>query len=214
MYEPALEEHFDDLARQRHAARFGMWIFLASELLLFAALFVLYFGYRAHYPQVFSEGVGHNARAIGTLNTCILLLGSIAVALAVNELRRSRTRSAVLLLAATTLAAIAFLILKGSEYAAHLQEGIRPGGQGHFFLEHQEPGWPIFFTLYFAMTGLHAIHVAVGGALLGGMTWWVARRRVGAAGAYRVEMGALYWHLVDLIWVFLWAMFYLMGGHG
>jgi len=214
MYEPELELHFEDLEKQRHAARFGMWIFLASELLIFAALFALYFAYRVHYPDIFVEGVGHNAKVIGTVNTAILLVGSTAVAVAVNELRRNRTRLGAALLALCALAAVVFLLLKSWEYAKHFHDGIRPGGAGHFFAEHPEPGWPLFFTLYFAMTGLHAIHVAVGGVIVGWLAWWVARDGVGRAGAYRVELGALYWHFVDTVWVFLWAMFYLMGKHG
>jgi cytochrome c oxidase subunit 3 len=213
MYQPGLEHHFEDLEKQRHAAQLGMWIFLASELLLFAALFTLYYAYRAHFPQVFHEGVGHNPRHLGTLNTCILLLGSLTAALAVNALRRNRTGAARLLAAGTVVAAIGFLIVKIYEYGLHFQEGIFPGGAGDFFAAHPEPGWPIFFTLYFAMTGLHAIHVTLGGLLFAFITWWIGRARVGAAGAYRAELGALYWHFVDVIWVFLWPMFYLLGAH-
>ncbi len=213
MYEPRLELHFEDLPKQRHAARLGMWIFLASELLLFAALFTLYFGYRAHFPHVFAEGVRHNAQLLGTLNTCILLLGSVAAAIAVHELRRDRSRRAAALLGLTLLAAVAFLAIKGSEYTSHFEEGIRPGGEGAFFAAHPEPGWPIFFTLYFAMTGLHAIHVVIGAAILGWLAVWTARMRPGRAGAHRVELGALYWHFVDVVWVFLWPMFYLLGAH-
>lgn len=213
MYEPRLGIQFEDLPRQRHAARLGTWIFLSSELLLFAALFTLYFAYRAHFPAVFAEGVRHNAQLLGTLNTCILLLGSLAAAVAVQQLRRGRTRLATALLACTVLAALVFLVVKGHEYATHFDEGIFPNGRGRFFEEHREPGLPIFFTLYFAMTGLHAIHVIIGALLLATLAVWTARARVGEAGAYRVELGALYWHFVDVVWVFLWPMFYLLGAH-
>jgi cytochrome c oxidase subunit 3 len=213
MYAPRLGVQFEDLPRQQHAARLGTWIFLSSELLLFAGLFTLYFAYRAHYPGAFAAGVHHNAQLLGTLNTCILLLGSLGAALAVHELRRDRRRPAVALLAATVAAAIVFLVVKGHEYDLHFAEGIFPGGAGDFFREHREPGLPVFFTLYFAMTGLHAIHVAIGAALLGWMAVWTARERVGAAGAHRVELCALYWHFVDVVWVFLWPMFYLLGAH-
>lgn len=214
MYTPQLGEQFEDLGKQRHAARLGLWIFLSSETLLFAALFALYFAYRTHFPEIFEKGVGHNPKIIGSINTGILLLGSMSVAVAVNELRRGRRRMAVILASLTVLAALGFLVLKSYEYSIHFSEGIYPGSRGHFFEEHPEPGWGIFFTLYFAMTGLHGIHVLVGGSLLAWLSWWVARDRVGVAGAYRLEMGALYWHLVDLIWVFLWPMFYLMGRKG
>lgn len=212
MYAPRLEEHFEDLRKQRHAVRFGMWIFLASELLLFAGLFTLYFAYRLLHPEIFHEAVGHNARTLGSINTCILLLGSVAVAVGVNDLRRGGDRRAQLLFGTAALLAICFLGVKGYEYALHFREGIEPGGAGRFFAAHPEPGWPIFFTLYFAMTGLHAIHVAIGMALLATVAVWIRRRRPGAAGAHRAELAALYWHLVDVIWVFLWPMFYLLGG--
>lgn len=212
MYTPAPLDHFGDLEKQRHAARLGVWVFLGSELLLFAALFTLYFGYRAHFPEIFEQGVAHNNKSLGSLNTAILLLSSLAIAIAVSECRRGRTRIALILTAATVLAALGFLLVKGTEYAQHFSEGIRPGGIGSFFDEHPERGWPIFFTLYFAMTGLHAIHVIVGGALLSWTGWWIVRDGVGVAGSHRLELCALYWHLVDVIWVFLWPMFYLMGG--
>jgi len=212
VYAPRLEEHFDELPKQRHAARLGVWIFLASELLLFAGLFALYFGYRLHYPEVFIEGVVHNGRGLGTLNTCLLLLGSVAAAAGVGELRRDRDGRARILFALGTLLALAFLGVKGTEYARHFHEGIAPGGSGAFFAAHREPGWPVFFTLYFAMTGLHAIHVVIGMLLLGAVAVWIGRRRPGRAGAHRAELAALYWHFVDAVWVFLWPMFYLLGG--
>jgi cytochrome c oxidase subunit 3 len=180
VYEPRLEAHFEDLPKQRHASRFGVWIFLASELLLFAGLFALYFAYRVHFPQIFHEGVGHNARALGTLNTCILLLGSAAAAVGVVELRRDRNTVARILFGLGALLALCFLAIKGVEYAAHFREGILPGGAGRFFAAHPEAGWPIFFTLYFAMTGLHAIHVAIGMVLLATVATWIGSAPRGA----------------------------------
>lgn len=213
MYEPELEGHFEDLGKQKHAVRLGMWIFLASELLFFTALFTLYAYYRTRHPAIFHEAVPHNPILLGTLNTVILIGGSTCIALAVNLLRRGRSRAAAWLTVAAAGVGLAFLVVKAIEYGIHFDEGIYPGGRGHFFAEHPEDGWPIFFTLYFAMTGLHAIHVAVGAVLLGWLAWWQLRRKVGPEGAYRLEMGALYWHFVDTVWIFLWPMFYLMGKH-
>lgn len=214
MYTPAPLDHFENLEKQWHASRLGVWVFLGSELLLFAALFTLYFAYRAHYPDVFMAGVAHNNKILGSLNTAILLGSSLLVAIAVSLAKRGVRGLAVILTSLTVVAALLFLVVKGTEYAQHFAEGIRPGGNGTFFDEHPERGWPIFFTLYFAMTGLHAIHVIVGGALLSWTAWWMVRERVGRGGAHRLELCALYWHLVDVIWVFLWPMFYLMGGGG
>lgn len=211
MYEPRLASHFSRLDEQRHAGRLGMWIFLSSELLLFAGIFLLYFGYRHHYPDRFAEAVDHNDRLLGTINTAILLSASTLVALAVESLREGRGRKAARLLALATLGGVVFLVVKATEWAAHLREGIAPDGSGAFFLAHPEPGWPIFFTLYFAGTGLHAFHVTVGVGILATLAIWIRRRGVGAAGAWRLEIAGLYWHFVDALWVFLWVCFYLLG---
>jgi cytochrome c oxidase subunit 3 len=211
VYEPKLEHHFEDLPGQRHAARLGIWIFLGSELLFFAALFTLYAFYRGMHPEVFAEGVRHNSRILGTLNTIVLIGGSLCAALAVNLLRADRRKPAVLLCTLAGCSALIFLVIKSVEYAAHFREGIHPGGVGHFFVEQPEQAYGVFFTLYFAMTGLHGIHVIIGAVLLFGAAVWMKRRNVGAAGAYRLEIVALYWHFVDTVWIFLWPMFYLMG---
>lgn len=130
MYTPAPLDHFGDLARQRHASRLGLWVFLGSELLLFAALFTLYFGYRAHFPDIFMGGVAHNNKILGSLNTVILLSSSLVIAIAVSFARRGQRGLAVILTSITVLAAFAFLVIKGTEYAQHFAEGIRPGGSG------------------------------------------------------------------------------------
>ena len=211
MYEPRLEHHFEDLPKQRHAARLGVWIFLASELLFFAGLFTLYAYYRTQHPDVFAEGVQHNSRLLGTLNTLVLIGGSLAAALAVNYLRFDDWRKGRLFCGLAALSALVFLVVKGIEYGQHFAEGIHPGGVGHFFVENPEPGYGVFFTLYFAMTGLHGIHVIIGAGMLLAATVWIHRRRTNREGAYKVELVALYWHFVDTIWIFLWPMFYLMG---
>ena len=206
---PVLEEHFEDLPKQEHASRLGLWVFLASELLFFAALFTLFAGYRLAHAADFDRAVRHNAVALGTTNTAILLVGSTVAAVGVALFRRGRERAGAALFAVTAALGAVFLAVKGAEYAIHFREGIFPGGAGRFFAEHPEPGYPIFFTLYFGMTGLHALHVIVG---IGLLAWVAVRAR--AVSAHRAELVALYWHFVDLIWIFLWPMFYLLGRHG
>ncbi len=212
-YRPVLEEHFEDLPKQEHAGRLGLWIFLASELLFFAALFTLFAGYRLEHAAVFDRAVKHNAVVLGSLNTAILLGGSTLAAVGVALFRRDRAGAGAALFAVTAALGLVFLAVKGTEYALHFEEGIFPGGAGRFFAEHPEPGYPIFFTLYFGMTGLHALHVIVGIGLLAWAAIWARRRQVGRHGAHRAELVALYWHFVDLIWIFLWPMFYLLGRH-
>jgi cytochrome c oxidase subunit 3 len=210
--EPAHAEHFENLERQAHAARLGMWVFLASEVLLFAGLFALYFGYRLVALAGFAAGIAHNARVAGTVNTVVLICSSFAVAMAVDRVRRGRRATAVLLLAIAIALGGVFLVIKGLEYRAHFHDGVWPGMRGRFFLEHAIPGVGVFYTLYFLMTGLHAIHVIVGMGVLTFAMRWVARTGDARAVEHRVEVAAMYWHLIDVIWIFLWPMFYLMHG--
>ncbi|MFW6066820.1 MAG: cytochrome c oxidase subunit 3 [Myxococcota bacterium] len=208
---PVHEEHFESLARQSQAARFGMWVFLSSEALLFAALFALYAGYHAHWPAAFREGVRHNDVYLGSTNTVILIVSSFFAAFAVHALEVGRRRLAVAALFLTLVHGAAFLGLKGLEYVKHIGEGMVPGGGTPFFVEHATPGLVSFVNLYYLMTALHALHVVVGMAILGILAVIIAKGRMGPSHGYRLEVGVLYWHLVDAIWIFLWPMFYLMG---
>jgi cytochrome c oxidase subunit 3 len=209
---PHVAEHFEDLPRQAHAARLGMWVFLASEVLFFGGLFALYTAARVEHPIAFGEGVRENAVVWGSVNTAVLLCSSYSVALAVHFLRAGRTRAAEWLLVVTIALAGCFLAIKGHEYWMHFHEGIFPGGHGAYFTTHREPGLPMFFTLYFCMTGLHALHVIVGMGVLGVLLAKVARRRIVPAAAPPLAIGAVYWHLVDVVWIFLWPLFYLIVG--
>lgn len=211
MHAPPLQHHFEDMAKQRHAAKLGMWIFLSSELLFFNALFAIYAFYRVRYPEMFQEGISHNVKWLGTINTALLVLGSIAIASASNFLRLGRRGIAVVLTIVTCLCGLAYIIIKSTEYGMHFDEGIYPGGAGSFFVDHPEHGLKVFFTSYYLLTGLHMIHVGIGVAVLAWMAWWVHRDRIGPAGAYRLALAGLYWHFVDTIWLYLWPMFYLMG---
>jgi cytochrome c oxidase subunit 3 len=203
------EEHFESLSQQAHAARLGMWVFLASEVLLFAALFALYASYRMHYVAGFREAVRANTKLLGSINTGVLLASSTIVACGVHALRAGRRRLAAWLVLATMSLGVVFLVIKLTEYGAHFREGIYPGGVGTYFTEHTVRGLPEFWTLYFGMTGLHAVHVTVGITVLGVMLVGILRGGVSPSHAYRLELGAIYWHLVDLVWIFLWPLFYI-----
>jgi cytochrome c oxidase subunit III len=186
-----------------------MWIFLASELLLFAGLFALYGAYRALYPRDFAAAIAHNSVAIGTSMTVILITSSFTVASAVGAVRASRPRVAGALLFLSVAMGIGFLVLKGVEYTHHFREGIFPAGAYHF-AELPTFGAQMAFTLYFAMTALHGLHVAVGTGLLTwvGVASW--RGRTWSYDETEVELAGLYWHLVDIIWIFLWPLLYLV----
>ena len=205
-------EGFENLEKQAHAARLGMWLFLASELLFFAGFFALYAGYRVEHPRGFGLGVEHNTLAYGSVNTAVLLLSSYTVALAVHALRRGRNRASAAWLGFTIVLGFAFLGIKTAEYMHHFAEGIYPAGHGGFFLENREAGLSMFFTLYFCMTGLHAVHVCVGIGILSVLLVRVARERIGAWAPHPLAIGAIYWHLIDIIWIFIWPIFYLVPG--
>lgn len=203
-------EHFEDFEKQAHAARLGMWVFLGSETLLFAGLFGLYTAYRIQYAAAFQQAFHHNNVAIGTANTVILITSSFCIAWALHAIRESHRRTAALMLAATSLLGITFLVLKGIEYAQHFHEGIYPGVYYRSTALPAE-GAKMFFTLYYFMTGLHAIHVIAGLVAVMVLLVLTLRRRFTVERHTALELGGLYWHLVDVVWIFLWPLFYLVG---
>jgi cytochrome c oxidase subunit 3 len=205
-HEPA--EHFENLAQQEHASHLGMWLFLTSEVLLFGALFGLYTGYRLEYQQDFSQAVHHNNIAIGTINTAILVTSSFSAAWAVHSARRGSRRGILVSLGITLLLGLVFLVLKGIEYQEHFDAGIFPGALYHSE-ELPSHGANLFFTLYFFLTGLHALHVIGGLTALAILAVLAARRHYTPERYTPLELGVLYWHLVDVIWIFVWPLMYL-----
>lgn len=205
---PLLGEQYSDLETQQQALRFGMWLFLATEILLFAALFALYAAYRAMYPAEFRAALAHNSLALGTANLYVLLTSSASAALSVSAVRKDRVRLAAGLLALTALLGLVFLVIKAWEYRDHIHHGLLPGPY-YRFAELPTAGANRFYTLYWAMTGIHALHVSAG---VGVVIWMAVRAWLGhysAAHHTKLEMGTLYWHLVDLVWLFLWPLLYL-----
>jgi len=157
------------------------------------------------WPHAFAEGVRENDAVLGTANTLLLIFSSFLVALGVHRLAVGKRRSSSLLVAGAALIGIAFLVIKTHEYMMHFSEGIYPGGRGAYF-DRAPAGSAVFFTLYFTMTGLHGIHVAVGSAVL---AFSAVQTRRGRFAPHALEVAALYWHLVDAIWIFLWPLYYL-----
>ena len=186
-------------------AQLGMWIFLATEVLFFGALLLAYAYARSHWPQGFAVASRHTDVVLGSVNTALLLTSSALVALAV-AIRESAARQSWLLGAAAALG-LAFLVIKGIEYRREWQQGLFPGAG---FSLAAQPGAALFFMLYFFMTGLHALHLLIGMALLGVFAWGTARRAAWAP-QRRVEVAGLYWHFVDIVWVFLYPLIYLVN---
>lgn len=203
-----LGEQYPDLLTQDHTLTFGMWIFLTSEALLFAGLFALYAGYRTMYPHEFSEAIRENTRWYGTTNMYVLLTSSLTAALSVGAVRAGRPRRAGWLLSATALMGLAFLVIKGAEYARHVVQGSLPGPYYH---EARLPtfGANRFYTLYWLMTGFHALHVTAGFGVVLWMAVGAFRGRYTPQSHVKLEMGTMYWHLVDVVWIFLWPLLYL-----
>ncbi|MEP6503934.1 MAG: cytochrome c oxidase subunit 3 [Betaproteobacteria bacterium] len=190
--------------------KLGMWVFLASEVLFFGGLFLVYLYGRTHWPEGWSEASRHTDVVLGTVNTALLLTSSAVVALAVAcEEHASQQRWTARLLALTAALGATFLVIKGFEWHAEWQEHLFPGPSFSLAV----PGAQEFFALYFVMTGLHAVHMIVGVAVLA----ILARGRSGErawARAGQVEVAALYWHFVDLVWIFLYPLLYLVERHG
>ncbi|MGO4572630.1 cytochrome c oxidase subunit 3 family protein [Microvirga sp. 2TAF3] len=202
-----LKEPWRDLTRQRESATFGIWVFLASELLFFGALLMTYTVYRIENPQAFAAAARETNIWYGTINTAVLLTSSLTMAVAAQGAERGWRRLAVWCLAATAGLGLAFGILKGFEYAEDIRKSLVPGPN---FALHDAAA-QLFFALYWTMTGLHAIHLTIGIALVGRLCLLGALGRIVLRGNPQVEVTALYWHLIDVIWIILYPLLYFPG---
>jgi len=209
---PPLSHQFESYEEQRQSATLGIWVFLATEVLFFGALFVVYVVYRYLYPAAFMAGSRRLDVTLGAVNTVILLSSSLTMALAVRAAQLGQRRLSALLLAATIVLGAAFLGIKFQEYHHKFVEHLIPGAG--FRLEGTEarPA-QLFFCLYFAMTGLHALHMTIGIALLAGLVVFTLRGSFSPENYNFVEGTGLYWHLVDIVWIFLFPLLYLVGRH-
>ena len=203
----ALQEQFEEMPQQKEAATLGMWAFLATEVLFFGAMFISYIVYRTSYPRAFAEASHHTIVLYGTINTAILLTSSFTMALAVQSARENNLKSLFRFLTITIAFALAFLVVKGLEYRADVREHLWPGP--HFRTD-LPPQAQIFWVLYWIMTGVHAVHVTVGVGLLSTMAWMTSQRKFSDAYYTPIEMSGLYWHFVDIIWIFLYPLLYLI----
>ncbi|HEX9291045.1 MAG TPA: cytochrome c oxidase subunit 3 family protein [Anaeromyxobacteraceae bacterium] len=207
--EAYVAHHFPNLHQQEHAARLGMWLFLVTELLLFGGLFTGYAVYRFLYPETFAEASEHLSVAAGTINTVVLITSSLTVALAHHFVEQRRGRLAAVLLLVTLGFALAFLGIKAWEWTTDFHEGLLPGR--HFSsTELTSVGAPMFFTVYFLLTGLHGLHVVIGMVVLAVLMVLCWRGTYDHGYTTPVELGGMYWHLVDLIWIFLYPLLYLI----
>ena len=203
-----MHEPFSTAAQQREADMLGMYLFLASEVLLFGGLFGAAVGYRILYPDAVVAASQRLHLWIGAANTVLLLTSSLLVALAVQAGERGMRRPAGFLLSGAAGLGLSFLALKAVEYGMEIREGLLPGLGGHH--DFASPVEQLFMNLYLAATGLHALHMTVGIVLLCGLAIRIFRRSLPLPErAVTVEVCALYWHLVDIVWVFLYPVLYL-----
>ena len=188
-------------------ARLGMWLFISTEILLFGGLFLLYSMYRLKNPAEFHAGSLELSRFFGTLNTCFLITSSLTVVLSIVTLKENKPRQSGILLLVTIGFAFAFLVVKAIEWSAKFEHGLYPGA-AHLLTK--PTGEILFFGLYYMMTGLHAIHVIVGIGVLSVVCVWIKQGKVTNNHSVFLENAGLYWHLVDVIWIFLFPLFYLI----
>ena len=221
-HRPELLHHFADEQQQRDSASLGMWIFLATEVMFFGGLFCAYLIYRGWYFGDFAAASKSIDARLGGANTAVLICSSLTVVLAIWAAQTSRRFLLIAMLVLTMLFGCVFLGIKGIEYKAKFDEHHVPGAS--FSFDHEEiPGHPgqyanprhaqIFFSLYFIMTGLHALHMIIG---LGLFTWLLImawRRRFTPEYYTPLEIGGLYWHFVDIVWIYLFPLLYLIDRH-
>jgi cytochrome c oxidase subunit 3 len=188
-------------------AKLGMWLFLFTELLLFGGLFLLYAAYLSRYPQGFMAAGREMHVIFGTANTAILITSSLLAAMAVTAIQRNERRHTLWLLGGTILCAAIFLTNKYFEWSAEIGHGFYPNSPR---LATAPPGESLFFGLYYVTVGLHGLHVLIGGSLLAWVAVKVKQGVVNSGDYVLLENGALYWHLVDLVWIFIFPLYYLI----
>jgi cytochrome c oxidase subunit 3 len=213
----ALAHHFDNLEQQREAGTLGMWVFLITEIMFFGGLFTGYVIYRTHNPASFAAGSSGLNVALGAANTVVLICSSLTMALAVYYAQVGSRRMQIIFLLLTMLLGATFLVVKAFEYAEKFRdnhvpwlnfqwEGAMPPGAS-------VPNIQMFYWIYFAMTGLHALHMIIGLGILSFLVYFAWRGRYTPEYHSPVELSGLYWHFVDIVWIFLFPLLYLLGAH-
>ncbi|HEY3863507.1 MAG TPA: cytochrome c oxidase subunit 3 [Verrucomicrobiae bacterium] len=208
MNEPPAKVQFDNLEQQHDASRLGMWLFLATEFLFFGVLFMAFAVHHLLHPQAFASAVKQTNLLCGSINAALLLTSGLTMALGVTAIQNGRSRACVNWVSLTLILGLVFLAVKGAEYAGDISKGLVPG---RHFAMNGEPAAQIFFWLYWLMTGLHAIHLIVGIVMLAAIAWMTKQGRFSARYATPVELAGIYWGFVDLIWIFLYPLLYLIG---
>ncbi|GIV60138.1 MAG: cytochrome c oxidase subunit III [Rhodothermaceae bacterium] len=210
---PHLQHHFVSSEQQFDAAKMGMWLFLITEILLFSGMFVAYTVYRVWHPEVFARSAELLDWRLGGLNTLVLLASSFTVALGIHYIQNGDRKGLVVNLILTLLFAATFMVVKYFEYTGKFAHGIFPGEHFHpheGYEQYNIPYAPQFFSIYFVMTGIHGFHVLVGMGIFVWITLRALKGHFSSEYYTPVELSGLYWHLVDIIWIFLFPLLYLI----
>ena len=230
----SLQHHFENMEQQREAGTLGMWVFLVTEIMFFGGMFLAYTIYRSLFPASFASASNHLDITLGTVNTAVLILSSFTMAMAVYSTQMGKQRAPVIFLVLTLVLGLTFLGIKAVEYYDKYEDHLIPGSliPGRpFGPEVQEEGQPydahklhllrgatvrqveMFYWIYFAMTGMHAVHMIIGAGLLLVLIYLSLKGRFDAEYHSPVEVVGLYWHFVDNLWIFLFPLLYLLGRH-
>ena len=224
-HHPALQHHFENMEQQREAGTLGMWIFLVTEIMFFGGMFLAYTLYRAQYPVAFAAASNHLDIRLGATNTGVLIVSSFTMAMAVFSTQVGKRRLSIVCLVLTMILGATFLGIKAVEYHQKYVDNLIPGQliPGHPFNPnvhelHLPPSVPLgnvemFYWIYFAMTGLHALHMIIGLGIMTVILIMAWRGRFSPEYHAPVEISGLYWHFVDIIWIFLFPLLYLLGRH-
>ncbi|OGB95292.1 MAG: cytochrome oxidase subunit III [candidate division NC10 bacterium RBG_16_65_8] len=208
-----IAHQFDDAAQQYEASTLGMWAFLLTEIMFFGGLFAGFFVYILGHAPAFAEGSRHLDLTLGAVNTVVLLGSSLTMALAVRSAQQGHRNGQTIFLALTIVLGLVFLGIKGLEYAHKFEQHLVPGPQFGLEGPHAQSA-QLFFSFYFAMTGVHALHMVVGVGLLSWLLVNAWRGKYTPTYYTPVEISGLYWHFVDVVWIFLFPTLYLVARHG
>jgi cytochrome c oxidase subunit 3 len=219
---PALRHHFADPAQQKNAASLGMWLFLVTEIMFFGGMFCAYLIYRLTYFNAFAAGSQQLNIWLGATNTGVLIVSSVTVVLAVKAAEAGKRKLLVGYLLVTVLLGLTFLVIKGFEYKEKFEKHHVPGSTFNFTDKFDDNGKQIpveskeaelFFSLYFVMTGMHAIHMIIGCGLFIGLTVLAWKGHYTSSYFTPIENAGLYWHFVDIVWIYLFPLLYLISRH-
>ncbi len=212
-HHPALQHHFDTMEQQFEASALGMWVFLVTEIMFFGGIFMAYLVYRTWHPEAFAEGSRHLDIMLGGVNTAVLIASSLTMALAVSAGQQGDRKRQLVFLVGTAIFGLAFLGIKAVEYSEKFRDHLVPGPHFEWHGAANPANVQMFYSLYFALTGLHALHMIVGVGMLAVLIRMAAKGRFTREWNTPLEVGGLYWHFVDIVWIFLFPLLYLIERH-